>query len=90
MVTPDAPVKVFLTADVDERTRRRVRQLDAAGVDADFDEVRRRIEERDRRDSEREVAPLVRPEDAFDLDTTGITLGEQIGIIVRLVREAGG
>ena len=90
VVFPDAPVKVFLTAHVDERTRRRVRQLKAAGVEADLDEVRRRIEERDRRDSERDVAPLVRPDDAFDLDTTGITLDEQIGIIVRLVREAGG
>jgi cytidylate kinase len=90
VVFPEATVKVFLTADLDERARRRRAELALAGVDAGLAEIRRSIEERDRRDSGRSVAPLVRPEGAVTIDTSGLTIEEQIERIVRLVREAGG
>ncbi|RPJ44979.1 MAG: (d)CMP kinase [Candidatus Latescibacterota bacterium] len=90
VVFPDAAVKVFLTADLDERARRRRAELEAAGIPAGLEEIRARIEERDRRDAGRETAPLRRAEGAVVLDTTGLTIDEQIEKIVRLAREAAG
>lgn len=90
VVFPEAPVKIYLVADIEERARRRARELEASGVPVDLEELRRSIAERDRRDSTRAVAPLKRPEDAVDVDTTGTTLEGQIERIVRIVREAGG
>jgi len=83
VVAPDAAVKVFLTADPEERARRRVAQR---GGDAD--EVRRQQDERDRRDatgarSVREPAP-----DAVPIDTTGLSLDEVVAQIVTLAVEA--
>jgi cytidylate kinase len=90
VVFPGARVKVFLTADLAERARRRRAELEAAGVAAGEEEIRRSLEERDRRDSGRKVAPLVRAPGAVEIDTTGLTVEEQVDRIVRLVREAGG
>ncbi|MFH1277802.1 MAG: (d)CMP kinase [Candidatus Eisenbacteria bacterium] len=90
VVFPEAPVKIYLFADIDERARRRAREMERAGLTVDPVELRRAIAERDRRDSGRAVAPLKRPADAIDVDTTGMTLEGQIERIVRIVREAGG
>lgn len=87
VVFPEATVKIYLTADALERARRRAKELAAAGRPVDVDDLRRAIEERDRRDSGREAAPLRRASDAIDLDTTGLTLDEQVDRIARLVRE---
>jgi cytidylate kinase len=54
------------------------------------EEIRRSLEERDRRDSGRKVAPLVRAPGSVEIDTTGLTVDQQVDRIVRLVREAGG
>lgn len=90
VVLPDAEVKIFLTADLAERARRRRLELAASGVDLPQEEVERQIAERDRRDSSRAVAPLVRAEDAVVVDTTSLGLEEQIEKIVHLVREVEG
>ncbi len=75
-VFPDAPFKFFVTADLDERARRRCRELARRGVEASLDEVRRALAERDALDSDRPVAPLVRQPEAVLVDTTGLSAEE--------------
>ena len=88
VVFPDAEAKVFLTAELGERARRRLRDH---GVEAPSDEQLRqeaeRIEERDRRDSGREISPLRRPTGALMLDTTWLDFDEQVRAIVEYVRQ---
>jgi cytidylate kinase len=83
VVSPDAEVKVFLTADPAERARRR-----AAELGGDEEIVLRELALRDERDRNREVAPLVAAPDAVPVDTTGLTLDEVVEQIVTLAVEA--
>ncbi len=86
VVFPDADVKVFLTADLEERARRRLRQDTGEEPDSDtVSEEAARIQKRDRLDSERQLSPLRRPDDATVLDTTRLTEREQVDRIVALV-----
>jgi cytidylate kinase len=71
VVFPDATVKVFLTANEDERARRRQRDERAAERDVDVDDVRDALDRRDRLDSTRAASPLRRAADALAIDTTG-------------------
>ncbi len=82
---PDATVKLFLDASVDERARRRHRELAARGLELDVVAVRDEIERRDRRDRERVVAPLVPAPDAIVFDTSGMGVDEQIAAVLRAV-----
>ena len=84
---PEAPVKIFLDASVEERARRRHRELVARGLDAELDEVRAEIERRDRRDRERRVAPLRPAPDAIVVDTTGMSVDEQVAAVLKAVEE---
>ncbi len=86
VVFPDAPVKIFMVADLDERARRRQQEYEAAGEDISFEEVRAEIEERDRQDRTRDIAPLRRAEDAVLLDTTDRTIAEQVAFVVDHVK----
>ena len=86
-VFPDAEVKVFLTARPEVRAARRAAELRAKGDDVDEEEVLAALLERDRRDSEREVAPLRRADDAVEVDTTGLSLDEVVGAVVAVVGE---
>jgi CMP/dCMP kinase len=88
VVAPDAPVKVFLTADPEERARRRAAELERRGLSIDRDEVRAAIEQRDNLDSTRSAAPLRRADDAELIDTTGLDAGEVADRIVELVTRA--
>jgi CMP/dCMP kinase len=72
VVAPDAPVKAFLTADPEERARRRAAELERRGVSIQHDEVRTAIEQRDLLDSTRSAAPLRQAQDAELIDTTGL------------------
>ena len=88
VVFPDADVKVFLTADLGERARRRLRDHGmVAPTDAEVARETARIQERDRSDSERALSPLRRPDGALLLDTTRITFEQQIEAILRRVGE---
>jgi cytidylate kinase len=88
VVFPDADIKFFLTADVDERAKRRLAELEAAGADApSFEELKRQIAERDRGDSERAIAPLKKAEDALELDTSHMTLDEVVTSMEASVRQ---
>jgi cytidylate kinase len=86
VVFPDADLKVFLTASIEERARRRKEELDRAGANLGLDEVIREIEARDRRDSERAVAPLRAAADAHLVDTTGRPVAEIVAQIAELAR----
>lgn len=77
-VLPDAELKIFLTASVDERAARRCRELKEKGVDTDFDAVKADMEYRDKNDSGREFAPLKPAEDSVYFDNTDLTLEESI------------
>ncbi len=88
VVLPDAPVKVFLTASVDARVERRREQLAHAGVDVAAHRLREEIEERDRLDRSRAVAPLVPARDAHVIDSSEMTPDDVVNEIVALVTAA--
>ena len=88
VVFPDADVKFFLNASVDERAKRRLIELEATGVDApSFEEVRKQIAERDHGDSTRAVAPLKRAPDAIDVDTSLMTLDQVVSVMETAARK---
>ena len=87
VVFPDAPLKVFLTADVEARAERRYKQLMEKGMYAKMGDVVEELRRRDERDSTRPVAPLKHYPDAFFLDTTGLTADEAAGKILGWWRE---
>jgi cytidylate kinase len=86
VVFPDARVKVFLTASIEERSRRRAEELAARGEPVDADAVRRDVAERDRRDMEREHSPLRRAEDAVEVLTDGLDIDGVVERLFRIVR----
>jgi cytidylate kinase len=86
-VFPGAEVKVFLTARPEVRAARRAAELCARGEEASVDEVLEALVERDRRDSEREVAPLRRAADAVEVDTSALSLEQVVDAVVAVARE---
>lgn len=89
VVFPDARMKIFLTASVQARVERRLAQLRLAGVDPDESQVRAEMAERDYRDRTRALSPLRVPAGALRIDTTDLTLKEQIALIERIYRGRG-
>ena len=85
-VLPNADLKIFLTASVDERARRRCDELKAKGHAAEFDTIRDEIILRDKQDSQREIAPLAQAEDAILLDTTDLSIDEVVAKILELAK----
>ena len=90
VVFPDAEVKVFLTASLDERAKRRSVQAGVPTDDDTLEHVRTRIAERDDADSSRAHSPLKRADDAEEVDTTGLDIDEVVSVIVELVRRRDG
>jgi cytidylate kinase len=86
-VFPFAHVKIFLVADMEARTKRRVKQLRQMDITQTEDEIRHNISRRDDIDSGREHSPLVRPVGAFVVDTSIVTIEEQVRIIEEIVRK---
>jgi cytidylate kinase len=86
VVFPDAACKFFLVADVEERLRRRARELEARGQTVDLDQLRREQAERDQRDSSRDLAPLRQADDAVLVDSTGMTHEQVVESMEREVR----
>jgi len=87
VVFPDAPLKVFLTADVAARAERRYKQLMEKGMYAKMGDVVEELRRRDERDSTRPVAPLKHYPDAVFLDTTGLTADQAVQRILGWWRE---
>lgn len=90
VVLPRADVKIYLTAAAEARAERRCKELLERGQQADFDQVLREVKERDRRDSEREAAPLRQADDAVVADTTGLDLEGSFRLLLGLIRERTG
>ena len=89
VVFPEAPLKVFLTASVEERARRRHKQLMEQGLSASIDDLLGEIAERDRRDSERKIAPLKPAEDALILDCSDLSIEAVISELMHHAEQAG-
>lgn len=86
VVLPNADYKFFLTASIDERTKRRYLELQSLGIEANQEEVKKNLIERDRIDSEREVAPLKQAPDAIIIDNTNISKEETINLIISYIK----
>ena len=87
VVLPQADLKIYLTAAAEARAERRCKELRSRGQRADFEQVLAEVIERDRRDMEREIAPLRRAGDALTADTTELDLEESFQLLLGLVRE---
>ena len=86
VVLPDANVKIYLTASSAVRAKRRYEEQKAKGIDCNLEEIAHDIEERDRRDMTREIAPLKQAEDAVLVDSSDMTIAEVVKTIVDLCR----
>lgn len=87
VVWPEAEVKFYLDADLDTRARRRRAELAARGLGVDLETVRADIAQRDRQDAERALAPLMKPEGAVVVDTTGQGIAEVVDTLLRVVEQ---
>ena len=83
-VMPDADLKIFLKASVKERARRRALELARRGFSFKLEEIEEQIRERDTKDSNREISPLRKAEDAFEIDTTDLTIEEVVEQVLLL------
>jgi cytidylate kinase len=82
VVFPDAALKIYLTADAEERAKRRYKQLIGKGMDANMAALLQDIRARDARDSGRAVAPLQKSSDALLLDTTNLSIDDAVAEVV--------
>jgi cytidylate kinase len=87
VVLPEAPVKIYLDASVDERARRRQREMQARGLEACFQTVLRDLQRRDRIDSTRQEAPLRIPDGAILVDTTPMSIDEVVTYLETIIRQ---
>lgn len=87
VVFPNAQVKIFLTATVEERALRRYKELAAKGEKVDLQQLQKDIAYRDKQDSERKISPLRQAEDALYLDTSKMTIDQVTVFILKLVRD---
>ena len=90
VVFPDADLKIFLTASIEQRTVRRVKEYDSKGIKVSIKEIKSNLESRDKIDSSRENSPLIKAPDAFEVDTSKVTIEQQVEIILEKVRQTAG
>lgn len=88
VVFPNAEVKIFLTASIEERARRRTEELKAKGVAADPETVKREMARRDMQDATRATAPLRKSADAIEVDTSGMAIESVLDRLESIVRNA--
>lgn len=86
-VLVNAELKVFMSATVDERAKRRQLDNERRGIDSNVDQLKKEIAERDKMDSERQASPLLQAKDAIYLDTTNLTINEAANHIIQLAKE---
>ena len=86
VVFPNADYKFFLTADIEVRALRRHAELKKIGEYLPIDEIKASIQKRDFIDSTRDLSPLVRPKDAIEIDSTDLTINEQIEKIIKIIK----
>ena len=88
-VLPQAEVKIFLVASVDERAQRRYKENQEKGIEMDFEAIKEAIAKRDYLDSHREVSPLIQAEDAELVDTTGMSIELVVTKIKEVIQSKG-
>lgn len=86
-VLVNAELKVFMSATVDERAKRRQLDNERRGIDSHVDQLKKEIAERDKMDSERQASPLIQAKDAIYLDTTNLAISEAANHIIQLAKE---
>ena len=89
VILPDAEIKIFLSASSEARARRRYRELTEKGISTTYEDVLRDMEERDRNDAGRAVAPAIPAADAVKMDNSHMTVEENVEAILQLIRERG-
>ena len=89
-VLPDAICKIYLTASVEKRAERRMLELKEKGETADFDVIKKDIADRDYRDMNREVSPLVIADDAVLVDSSYMGIDEVVDTIIKIFNEKAG
>ena len=87
VVFPKADFKFFLTADIDIRSIRRKNELKKIGEDLSIDEIKASIQKRDLMDSSRDLSPLKRSEDSIEIDSSDITIDEQIEKMIKIIKK---
>ncbi len=87
VVFPDAELKVYLDADLRERARRRAKEMNASGMSTTIEEQEEEIAYRDEYDSTREASPLTQADDAIRIDTSGMTIENQVEAVLKLAKE---
>lgn len=87
VVFPDADVKIFLTASLDQRVDRRFREYESNGIKIPVENIKENLVQRDRIDSTRQVSPLQKAADAVEIDTSSVTIEQQVELILREVRK---
>jgi cytidylate kinase len=85
VVFPDADFKIYLDAPIEIRAKRRFDELKSKGIKVEFVDLQDEIRERDRANTERTLAPLKKAQDAIVLDTTGMTLDEQVTAVISII-----
>jgi cytidylate kinase len=88
VVFPDAELKIFVTASAEVRAQRRYDELKGKGMEADYDDILKNVQERDYIDSHREVSPLRQADDAILLDNSHMTISEQKEWLLARFKEA--
>jgi cytidylate kinase len=88
VVFPDADVKIFLTAALDERALRRAREYELKGTGVPLNKIKENLRQRDIIDSTRDLSPLIKAPDAYEVDNTKISIEEQVDIIYEQVKTA--
>lgn len=86
-VAPHADLKIYLTADINTRAKRRAAQLKKRDLTISFIEVLEQIKERDRQDTQRKASPLIMTRDAYMIDTTNLTIEETVEKVMNKLRE---
>jgi cytidylate kinase len=86
-VFPDATVKFFLTASIEERAKRRRDEFNSKGENFSFEEIKEAIRRRDKIDSERELNPLKKADDAIEIDTSNMTIEEQVEVMASEIKK---
>ena len=86
VVFPDAELKIFMTASTEKRAERRYNELKARGEDIKFEDVLANVKERDYLDTTRDDSPLIKAEDAIEIDNSNLNLEEQFEKVVKLAR----
>jgi len=85
-VFPDAKIKIYLDASVEERAKRRYLQLKEMGIEEDIEKIKKEIIERDKKDKNREIAPLIKTDDYYYIDTTDLTIDEVVEKIISIYK----